>query len=729
MDTRDSLVKVQNNLLGPLTTQWFARFEAAKRSKERFNTIAKMCRQFFGSSAKAMWEDSFKREFFPSVQTPVFQVNLNKAFELVAVIGPNLYWKNPERQVHSYTTPDQLQILQLLGVPLDEESAQLVQAQQQQEQMTKNARNSLASLVLDYNMREQPADVKLQNELAINEMMLTGLGLMWSRTRVRPTGDVAVENVYGSVDDLLIDPDARKADWSDARWIAVKHCDPVWEVEKKFGYPSGYLAGRGTYQSKEWQGNTNSDLPEGKYADMLEWYEVWSRGGVGARVHGIDSAKAQFLDQEIGDYAYLCITSSVPHPLNVPPHMTVDGTVDDVREAFRWRTVDFGEVFECWKDDRWPVCPLSPYKVDGTPWPLAPLAPGLGHLIAMNLILISKLTIAWDQRREFIGVSADMYDSAMEAIRSDNTPAVIKLSAVLGKPINETIQYLQRPRTQDDLLQWMEYLGSEFAKATGLLDIHYGVTRTQARVSSDIDAKNRAATVRPEKIQADIVEWVRNWSTHELWLSSMYLQPGQLAPLLGQWGAMFWQHYVSSLPFDVLIKEMTCFVDAKDIQRPDNARDLDALNNLAQSFMQIATQYGMQTGDSTPINAFLERYAAAMDIKDPGFLQFGPWGGNDPQAQQMAMQQAQLEMAKTQAMIDETQAKTIGRLTDTQYKSRGVTPQQLAAIQLGEIKFQQDMQQDIEMHLQKLQQNEELFKQQLRMAAAQAKARKTGTPG
>ena len=95
MDTAD---QVQTLLLGPIVGQWVSRFKAAERAKSRFDLIAKLCRQFYGSSAKAMWEDEFKAEFFPTLQKPVFQINMNKAFELIAVIGPNLYWKNPERK-------------------------------------------------------------------------------------------------------------------------------------------------------------------------------------------------------------------------------------------------------------------------------------------------------------------------------------------------------------------------------------------------------------------------------------------------------------------------------------------------------------------------------------------------------------------------------------------------------------------------------------------------------
>jgi hypothetical protein len=45
---------IQQYLLGPIVSQWYARFTSAEKAKERFNVMAKLCRQFLGSSAKAM---------------------------------------------------------------------------------------------------------------------------------------------------------------------------------------------------------------------------------------------------------------------------------------------------------------------------------------------------------------------------------------------------------------------------------------------------------------------------------------------------------------------------------------------------------------------------------------------------------------------------------------------------------------------------------------------------
>lgn len=710
----DAISEIQTSLLGPIVTQWVSRIESAKRSKARFDTIAKLCRQFYGSSAKAMWEEDFRKEFFPTLQQPTFKVNLNKAFELIAQIGPSLFWKNPERKVQSYRKPDQIAIAQLMGVQ-EPEMLQQIQMQQAMDEGVNEIRNSLASIYLDYAQNEQPVILKHEAEQCINDLLLTGLGLMWTQSYTRPgSGEMLTKNCFGSVDDLQIDPDSKKPDWSDARWISRNHYEPVWMVERRFGYPPGYLTGRGTRVSAEFTVSREQKVDHDRYCDMMDWTEIWSRGGIGARIGGVDAQRSQFLDQLVGDNVYLCVTPGVPHPLNIPPGMLSEGSLEAVKEAVRWRTSGFGAVHEMWKDNKWPVAPLKSYTVSGSPWPLAPLASGLGYLICMNVIMVSKLTQAWDRRRDIFGVAADMRDTLMSALKSDESPAIIPIAHSVGRPINELIQRYERGDSNDDLLQWMEYLGSEFAKNTGLMDIHYGLSQTQSRVSGDVDSKNRAASIRVEKMRSDIIDWVNQFSTSELWLACQYIPGEQLIPLLGEWGAMAWEQMIKAIPFDQLIREMTCTIDSKDLIRPDNARDLDGLNMISQPMLQAAQTYALQTGDSAPLNGFIQKWTEAMDMRDTEGLMFGSWAPPpDPAAQQMQQHMMQLQASKLEADAAETQAKTIGRLTDTQFKMRGVTPQMLLKMQQEEMKFNMKMQQDQMEHLQDLVQNEELFKQTL----------------
>lgn len=717
--------QLQQRLLGPIVQQWTTRFAAAQSSKQRFDTIAKLCRQFFGSSAKAMWEDDFRKEFFPTVGNPTFQININKAFELVAVIGPTLFWENPERTVRSYEPINQAESAQLMGIT-DEQMLQQIQQMQQMQQQAMKVRNDLGTQYLLWTQNDQPQGLKSQCELGIQEALLTGMGLMWTETYSQPgTGALKTQNVFDSVDNLLIDPDARDPDWKDVKWIARRHREPVWMVERRFGYPPGYLTGRGTCSSAEWNAAQEPGSRQ-TYMDLMDWTEVWSCGGIGARLGGVEARTAQFLDEVVGDYAYLCITPNVPHLLNLPPTLMEQGTPEDVAEAVRWRTSSFGQVHEVWKDNRWPCEPLKFYNVTGSVWPLAVLAPGLGHLIAMNIIAVAFLQQAWDRRRDFIGVAQHAKDAIELAINSDKNPALIPLSSVTGQPLNELIQYLQRPEMPTDLLQWLEWLSDGFAKATGLLDIYYGVTKTQIRVSSDMDAKSKAANIRPEKMAGDVANWVNRFSTSELWLAAQHVPAQQLTSLLGQFGAMAWQALYNAVPLEVLTQETEAWIDSKDLQRPDYARDLEGLQQIAQSFMSYATPYSEATGDTSQMNAFLSMWMKSMDMRQFDALMFGPWSTQQsPEMQQMQMRMAELQASELEAKTMETQAKALGRITDTRYKQAGITPQLMQRLQQMSEVHQQKLIAADESHLQQMVQDEEAFQQELRQS--RQKPRATGS--
>ncbi len=705
------LAQLQQYLLGPISSGWWNRCRMAEESKRRFSTIAKLCRQFFGSSASAMWQDDFRKEFFPTVETPTFQVNLNKSFELIAVIGPTLYWKNPLREMTSRKRIDQASLAMLFGMA-DEQAAQQLQQHDQMIAMQKEFRNKIGTEYLKYTQEEQTNTLKSDVHLAIMEAMLTGLGLMWTEK----AGPIT-RNVYDSTDNLLIDPDARDPEWRDAKWIAVKHCDPVWVVERKFNLPAGYLHGRGTRVSNEHEAireasHTNPGVS--RYQDMIDWVEIWSTGGVGARVGGVDPKLSQFFDDTLGDNVYLCVTPNVPHPLNLPPVALQTQPVEQIREAFRWRTRGYGAIHEPWLDNRWPVHPLKFYRVPGSPWPMAVLGPGLGYLICMNLIMTTKLQQSWDRRRDII-VAAEHIKGSMEAaLRSDQSPAVLSLPSAINQPIDQLIQYLQRPAPNDDLLMWMEWLGAEFQKATGLLDIAYGFTKTQARVSSDIESKNRAANIRPEEMQSHVVEWVKQFSVSEIVLAAQHISGQELQPLLGEYGAYAWDVFFHQVPVETLWKECECSIDAKDLQRPDKQRDLEGLQQVAQPFMQFAMQHAQVSGNTDAINGFMRRYFAALDMRDFDDLMFPPMTPQtDPAMAQLQQRMAQLEADKMEADVMETQAKAHGRIADTMFKQHGITQPQLQQLTFNAEKHTQDLVQDQMNHIQEMRQLEEKHKLEL----------------
>lgn len=718
---------LQQYLLGPIVSQWFARFNAAEEAKKRFTVMAKLCRQFLGSSAKAMWEDSFRQEFYPGIAQPQFMVSLNKAFELVAIIGPSLYWDTPSREVKTGDVPDQTRIAQMFGID-DEVMLQQIQQMQEKTRADKEVRNSLCSIVMEYIGREHPGGTKVDNELCIQDALVTGRGCAWTETYSnRSTGEPTVGTFYDPVDNLLIDPDAKDPSLRDVKWMARRHVEPVWVVERRFGYPPGYLMNKGTHVSAEY--GARMDVNLGKvgtmYQDQIEWVEIWSIGGIGARVTGINESMGRALDELTGDYCYLAVTRNLMHPLNLPPMLVKAGGPEHIKEALRWRTSRFGSVFELWRDRRWPVEMLDFYPVVGSCWPMAVLGPGIGSLLAMNILLVSHLTMSWDRRRDIIAVNGAYAEELESAIKGESNPAVIKINSASNLGITDIVGFIQRPEVQGNLLEWIQYLDNQFQMATGLDDIHYGISQKQARVNSDVQAKQAAANVRPEKMAKDVHKFVVNTSKKELWLMAQYVKGQQLRSLLGDWGAMAWDSLVGSLTLDELFREMDIWIEAIDMQRPNRDKDMSDLEKLAPFYVPALETYSQLTGDEKPMNAFLYRFGTAMQMRNPEELYFGPWqAAPDPQMQQLQSELQQIEASKTQAETEEIKAKTVARLVDAQYKQQGAAAPTMQKLKWNEIINTQKLKMQDEAHLQKLIQMQEQMDIQL---AAQKAAAKKGS--
>lgn len=696
---------VQQYLLGPIVSHWFARFEAADKAKQRFNVMKDLCRQFLGSSAKAMWEDSFRREFYPKIEQPQFMVSLNKAFELVAIIGPSLYWQNPVRQVKSVDKPDQSLIAKMMGI-MDEQRLQQMTEEQQADGERDRLRNSLITTYLEYAGKEQPGGMKTDNELVIQDALVTGMGCGWTETYGnRGTGELLTGTFYDPVDNLFVDPDARDPQWRDVRWISRRHVEMVDVVERRFGYPPGYLKGRGTHVSAEFMAQ-QAALQGGQqmYMNCIEWYEVWSCGGIGARVTGVNDEMGQALDGVTGDYCYMCVSKNVPHPLNLRPEVITLGTPDDIKQALQWRTSKYGSVNELWRDRRWPVETLVFYPIVGSVWPMAVLGPGIGSLLAMNLLLVTHLGQSWDRRRDIIVANEAFVAQVDAALRSDSNPAVIRINSAAQVQLNQVVDFLDRPEVKGNLLEWMEYLDNQFQMATGLDDLHYGISQKQVRVTGDIQARQAASNVRPEKMATDVHRFVVECSKKEMWLAAQHVDGEQLAPLVGEWGSLAWNTLVRSEDVGQLMKELDVDIEASNMRRPNRDKDMSDLERLLPYWLPILQQYCPDTTDTAPANALLARFADAMNMKDVDSLFLGDWRPPAPDPNAMALQSAEqeAEIAKKQAEAQETQAKTAGRLADAQFKQMGATAPTMQKIRFNELMQQQKMRMGEETHLQKL---------------------------
>src|SRR5688572_30720217 len=90
-------------LLRPIVESWSAKLAAARESKKAFSEIAKQCEAFFSCDPGFMWEDKYRAKYLSGSLSTKFRLTLNRCFELVAIFGPSLYWRAPNRKITSYS--------------------------------------------------------------------------------------------------------------------------------------------------------------------------------------------------------------------------------------------------------------------------------------------------------------------------------------------------------------------------------------------------------------------------------------------------------------------------------------------------------------------------------------------------------------------------------------------------------------------------------------------------
>lgn len=348
----------------PFVNAWIGKLETAYRSEARthWREVANECKIFYARSCASLWNSRYAAKFLNNViERPRFPISINKAFELVAVVGPNILWQVPYRKV----APKRRlgvseQTLQTLMQ--DPQMGQILPQLLQADEVELADAKTVASLLetwLNYTAREMPDGGMTEHaQLMAVDAMLTGRGVRFLRTHHYPNGRYKITGSFRENPmDVIFDPDALRP--QDAKWVALRHRDRYWEVERRFPQ-AGSLKDKGTLESLSHFGESafgteeSTSMPTARTdadgnKDVIIWYEIWSKEGPGVRsIPHIEEGLREKMTQVLGDYCYLCVVPNVPYPLNCSADQLRAGMTDDqVRQAFDWPV-------PYWADNKWP---------------------------------------------------------------------------------------------------------------------------------------------------------------------------------------------------------------------------------------------------------------------------------------------------------------------------------------------------------------------------------------
>lgn len=645
--------------LRPLVTGWNAKIEAARKSRARWQEVADECMMFYSRSAAAMWDPQYSRKFWQGVKAPKFRITINKAFEMVAVFGPNLLWESPHRTVTPKRRFD-FPLEQLMQDPAIAPMLPQMMAMNQQDLAKSKIISGLMEHWLNYTPREQPGGGLLgHSELCVIDALVKGRGVLAIRPYTMPGSS---RNLTGSFriapEDLFIDPDYKTL--HEAKWIAIRHVDPHWAVERRFKLPAGSLQKAATTESN-WSYSEQAvhdpsgiNRAAGKTNDCVVWYEIYSKTGPGTRLTGMDSPIRDHLEQVVGDYAYIAICPTCPYPLNAPSEALRAGAQDEqVRQMFEWPV-------PLWTDDRWPIETLDFYQDPDSAWPIPPMAPGLGELKLINFMVPWAANRIWTSSRDFWVVPKGLVDEYRQYIDQGLDQSILPLPVDAQTGVKGIVEILQQPTTNTDVWKIIDMVSEQFAKRTGLTEFAYGRNEdgTQDRTAETTMARARANGVRPEHMQKQVAQWQSRVAGVEAFIARWFVTGQDVEPLLGAAGRMLWENYVQSTDIETTVRQMEFSIGAASIRRPDRDRDVANFQQVMQYFQPPAIQYGFQTGDFTSYNKLVDHWAKFHDA-DLEDVKLGPLQMQPPMPPQQPGQppaqpqdpMAQQAMAPPQATL------------------------------------------------------------------------------
>ncbi len=615
-----------DNPLGSLCKLWCERIVAAmKLKKEEFGDDAAEAMKFFDGPYDWLYGDGksprSKTGLLVSdedgeVPSPSFQMTCNKVSELVQLFGPSLYHDNPTRVATPRKVPELP--MEMFGSAMDPNTPVIYQMVMQQ-QAQQQASLSATGLLLEAYLNTTPYELGLKDEsrLAIDEALITGLSCLWTEV-YRPPGLnwKMIGSFFDSSRNLVVDPDPERMD--DCKWIARRCCHPVWEVEREFGLPAGSL--RGTAESHDSFAATDADpdmrdrRKRGETADLITYWKVWSKMGMGGRLRGVQPHLTQTLEM-FGDYVFLAVAEHIEYPLNLPPDVIAAAPPEEVMRRVQWQTPS-------WMDGAWPFTPLAFHWVPGRKWPVSHIKPAMGELKFLNWaysFLASRIKVT---ARQMIAIVKSADEDLRKMIRSGPDLTIIELDLV-HKNINEAVQILDVKPVNKDLWDIIAAVSEQFERRTGLTELMYGESNRQMRSAQEAEVKQNQTQVRPDDMAKKVEEAMTAVAAREAAAARYHLRSADVTPLLGPVAGHFWDRLVATADPARTHRQIDCRIEAGSTRKPNRERQAANMAQAIQTLFTPLYEYAGATMDVRPVNTLIADWASSIDL-DPGRYQMQP---------------------------------------------------------------------------------------------------------
>ena len=600
-------------VLKELCELWLKKIrKSLEHKKEHFQDDADTAFRFFNGPHDFMYAEDATAE----IPQPAFKMTSNRVAEMVQIFGPTLYHTNPTRQVNPRPVLDLP--YEVFG---DQMVAEAFSAQDSQRAKVDLLRAKMLEKVL--NWIPQATDLRSNSRRSVDEAIIKGRGLLWVEMWQPPGASFKIAgNFHDSVDNLAIDPDMESL--SQAQWIARLCCHPVWMVEKIYGLKPGSVKANGESRASQAIGEIYDQdgykRKSGLSNDLLRYWKVYSRMGLGGRLSESVNGKMGSSLDIFGDYVYLVVADGVPYPLNLPPDLQekpgADGSdptvVKAITDAVKWPVPS-------WSAGLWPVTPLDFHEVPRSCWPMSHLKPGMGELRFLNWIYSFLAGKIRNTSRDFVVCLKEAAEEIKTTLLSGADLTLIEIESQY-KSISDLVQFLQHPQINPSITQIIEIVETNFEKRMGLNELSYGSTDRQIRSATEADVKTKGTAVRPDDMAECVESWMTEAARKEGAVARLYMRSADVAPILGDLGGIFWDQFLATDDVNEAFHEFEYRIEAGSVRKPNKDRDAANFNQAMQILLPLYQGFAMNTGNIGPLNALIKGWCETKGMNPSPFM-------------------------------------------------------------------------------------------------------------
>lgn len=404
---------------------WSNLITRALEEKKAYTDTAKQVEEYLGPDHSSLYESEAVRAKFMDFGGSA-GISIPKIAQMRNTLGPRLYQTKPVRTITPETSD---------GVML-------------------GLARTLERYV-NYTVRE--TNFKKQLRKSIDDSMIRGRGaLTQGIERVR---DLVCSRYLSSLD-FVFDPDYD--DIEDAKWVAYRTCEPLWEIERRI--PEKWrIQDLGTDQDTGlYQGDTHAPTKRKEGSFSAEHVVVWTvLSKMGAGFRGMNKKSRR---DDTKDFVRLEIVLDHEVPLAEGP----------------WE-VPF------YLDKDWPIETLDLIDPVDSGWPDSLGGQVLPNQEAIDLLSSLRLSSCKNRDRVLLLGDKDILDkSAIQQFKYGTEAEFIPLDLPQGRGLTETIMSVDFGQGSQESLLEREYHTKQIEVTTGVTDVLHG--------GQEPDAKERSAT-------------------------------------------------------------------------------------------------------------------------------------------------------------------------------------------------------------------------------------------